>query len=191
MICNTYPNFAHEGHSTQYLSERAILTPTNQTVGHLNSLIVDKLPGESMFYFSVDAAEEFGGTDEDLNEAFPIEYLNSLNVAGMPPHDLKLKVGVVVMLMRNLNQTLAFHSMYGAFSLRFKDAIQIGTETNTFTDMLCHDNQQISRSIPEDSWDILTSPNGLTIFVDDESGAATNITQNVVYKEVFYGLPEA
>ncbi|XP_074355736.1 uncharacterized protein LOC141695387 [Apium graveolens] len=106
MICSTYPNFAHKGHSTQYLSERAILTPTNQTVGHLNSLIIDKLPGESVSYFSVDAVEEFGGTDENLNEAFPIEYLNSLNVAGMPPHDLKLKVRVVVMLMRNLNQTL-------------------------------------------------------------------------------------
>ncbi|XP_074337031.1 uncharacterized protein LOC141674207 [Apium graveolens] len=106
MICSMYPNFAHEGHSTQYLSERAILTPTNQTAGHLNSLIVDKLPGESVYYFSVDAAEEFGGIDEDLNEAFPIEYLNSLNVAGMPPHDLKLKVGAVFMLMHNLNQTL-------------------------------------------------------------------------------------
>ncbi|XP_074363403.1 uncharacterized protein LOC141703913 [Apium graveolens] len=106
MIHSMYPNFAHKGHSTQYLSERAILTPTNQTMGHLNSLIVDKLPGESVSYFSVDAAEEFGGTNEDLNEAFPIEYLNSLNVVGMPPHDLKLKVGAVVRLMRNLNQTL-------------------------------------------------------------------------------------
>ncbi|XP_074342257.1 uncharacterized protein LOC141679740 [Apium graveolens] len=35
MICSTHPNFSHEGHITQYLSERAILTPTNQTVGHL------------------------------------------------------------------------------------------------------------------------------------------------------------
>ncbi|XP_074342408.1 ATP-dependent DNA helicase RRM3-like [Apium graveolens] len=81
MICSTYPNFSHERHSIQYLSEIAILTPTNQTLGHLNSLIVDKLPGESMSYFSVDAAEEFGGLDEDLNEAFPIEYLNFLNAS--------------------------------------------------------------------------------------------------------------
>ncbi|XP_074328239.1 uncharacterized protein LOC141666144 [Apium graveolens] len=106
MIFSTYPNFSHEGHNTQYLSERSILTPTNQTVGHLNSLIIDKLPRESVSYFSVDAAEEFGGIYKDLNEAFPIEYLNFLNIDGMPPHDLKLKVGAVVMLMRNLNQTL-------------------------------------------------------------------------------------
>ncbi|XP_074327850.1 uncharacterized protein LOC141665768 [Apium graveolens] len=64
------------------------------------------VPGNSILYVSVDSAEEFGGTDEDLNVAFPVEYLNSLNVTRMPPHDLKLKVGVVVMLMHNLNQTL-------------------------------------------------------------------------------------
>ncbi|XP_074360117.1 uncharacterized protein LOC141700197 [Apium graveolens] len=44
MICSTYPDFSHKSHNTQYLSERAILTPTNQNMGHLNSLIVDKLP---------------------------------------------------------------------------------------------------------------------------------------------------
>ncbi|XP_074352145.1 uncharacterized protein LOC141691312 [Apium graveolens] len=105
----------------------------------------------SMYHnFSHEGHKEFGGTDEDLNEAFIIEYLNSLNVAGIPPHDLKLKVGDVVLLMHNLNQTLAFtHGQYYV---------------------------AISR---------VTSPTGLTIVVDDESGAATNLTQNVVYKEVF------
>lgn len=63
---------------------RVILTPTNQTVGHLNSMIVDKLPGDYISYFSVDTAEEFGGTEDDLHNA--TEYLNSINVSGMPPH---------------------------------------------------------------------------------------------------------
>ena len=106
MIASTFPNFLHNCKDPKYLSERAILTPTNQTVSQLNSLIVEKLPGDSVSYFSVDSAEDFGGTEDDLNSAFPIEYLNSMNVPGMPHHDLKMKVGVVVMLMRNLNQTL-------------------------------------------------------------------------------------
>lgn len=54
----------------------------------------------------MDSAEDFGGTEEDLNNAFPIKYLNSIRLPGMPPHTLKLKVGVVVMLMRNLNQNI-------------------------------------------------------------------------------------
>ncbi|XP_074336952.1 uncharacterized protein LOC141674127 [Apium graveolens] len=44
-----------------YMSERAILTPTNQTVGRVNSLIVERLPGELSSYFSVDTAEDFPG----------------------------------------------------------------------------------------------------------------------------------
>ncbi|XP_074327204.1 uncharacterized protein LOC141665096 [Apium graveolens] len=99
MISSTFPEFSHNGTSSQYLSERAILTPTNKTVGQVNSVIVDMLPGESVCYLSVDSAEEFGGKDEDLNQVFPMEYLNSLIVTGLPYHDLKLKVGVVVMLM--------------------------------------------------------------------------------------------
>lgn len=35
----------------------------------------------------------------------------------------------------------------------------------------------------------VTSPQGLMVFINDEDGNCTNITQNVVYKEVFYNLP--
>lgn len=35
----------------------------------------------------------------------------------------------------------------------------------------------------------VTSPHGLKIFVDDEAGLPTNITQNVVDKDIFYDLP--
>lgn len=69
-------------------------------------LLLKKIPGELVSYFSVDSAEDFGGTDDDMHSAFPIEYLNSINIPGLPLHELKLKVGVVVMLMRNSNQTL-------------------------------------------------------------------------------------
>ncbi|XP_074327393.1 uncharacterized protein LOC141665311 [Apium graveolens] len=51
-------------------------------------------------YYSVDKAEDFGGTTTELSFAFPPEYLNSINVSGLPPYKLKLKEGVTVMLMR-------------------------------------------------------------------------------------------
>ncbi|XP_074323273.1 uncharacterized protein LOC141660209 [Apium graveolens] len=144
--------------------------------------------------------KEFGGTDEDLNEAFPIEYLNSLNVAGMPPHDLKLKVVVVVMLMRNLNQTLGLCNgtrMIVTKCLRFCVECQVicGTFVGSKHFIPRMELSPSDTKMPFKLYYVaisrVTSPTGLTIFVDDESGAATNITQNVVYKEVFYGLPEA
>ncbi|XP_017227517.2 uncharacterized protein LOC108203256 [Daucus carota subsp. sativus] len=106
MIDTTFPDFAEHYNDPKYLSERAILIPTNNTVAHVNALIVDRIPDESQSYYSVDNAEDYPGTETELNNSFPPEYLNSLNVHGLPSHELKLKVGVVVMLMRNLNQTL-------------------------------------------------------------------------------------
>ncbi|KAK1355062.1 hypothetical protein POM88_048318 [Heracleum sosnowskyi] len=47
MIKATYPDFELNCKDPKYLSERSILTPTNQTVSHLNSQIVEKL---SVFY---------------------------------------------------------------------------------------------------------------------------------------------
>ena len=37
------------------------------------------------------------------NHHFPAEYINSLTPSGMPPHELKLKIGATVILLRNLN----------------------------------------------------------------------------------------
>lgn len=99
MIESTFRDLIEIFQNPKYLSERSILSPTNQTVGHVNSSIVQKLPGEMFSYFSIDIAEDFPGTGRDQLQSFPPEYLNSINISGLALHELKLKVGVVVMLM--------------------------------------------------------------------------------------------
>ncbi|KAL8114949.1 hypothetical protein AgCh_021681 [Apium graveolens] len=80
----TYPDFLQNISSHEYLRSRAILTPTNIVVDEINTQLLEK---KSRF-------------------VFPVEYLNSINMPCILKHELKLKVGVVVMLMRNLNQIM-------------------------------------------------------------------------------------
>lgn len=238
MISTVYPDFIHNLENPKYWSERAILTPINQTVSHLNTLIVDKIPGESFSYFSIDTAEEFGGTEADLNRAFPPEYLNSINIPGLPSHELKLKVGVIVMLMRNLNQTLGLCNGTRMIVTKcLKNCVECEVICGTFLGTkhfiprmeLCPSDTKMPFKLVRKQMPLqicyamtinksqgqslemvglflpkpvfthgqfyvaisrVTSPDGLKIFIDADSGQSTNITQNIVYREVFYNLPK-
>ncbi|XP_074342285.1 uncharacterized protein LOC141679779 [Apium graveolens] len=71
MIDSTFPEFSQHFSDPTYLSERAILTHTNNTVAHVNALIVERIHGESQSYYSVDHAEDYPGTKTELNNSFP------------------------------------------------------------------------------------------------------------------------
>lgn len=105
-INTVFPNLVTSYTNVQYLRERSILTPTNKVVDHVNNLILDKIPGEIFTYLSSDSVRCCAGDDDQLSASFPAEYPNSIKMSGLPPHNLVLKVGVVVMLLRNLNQDI-------------------------------------------------------------------------------------
>ena len=78
-----------------------IFAPKNEHVDFLNNKILTKIiPGEETTFKSIDSVF---CDDPDEAQNFPTEYLNSLTPSGMPPHNLKLKIGATVMLLRNLN----------------------------------------------------------------------------------------
>ena len=81
-----------------YMSSRAILSPKNAVVDAINDQVTDEFPGEVTELLSADDTV-------DGSEALqiPQEYLNTLNVPGFPPHRLRLKPGMPVLLMRNLS----------------------------------------------------------------------------------------
>jgi len=90
-------NYANQG----YMDGQAILTTKNTIVNSLNTQIVEAVPGQEHIFLSVDSVE----TGDDQAMAIGTEFLNTITLAGMPPHRLALKVGVLVMLLRNLNAT--------------------------------------------------------------------------------------
>ncbi|KAJ0254528.1 Helitron helicase-like domain-containing protein, partial [Hirschfeldia incana] len=90
--------------SQSYYTDRAILTPRNETVDEINAYTVSNTEGEAREYYSFDSFE-ISDTQSDQNDTlYAIEYLNSLEFSGLPSHKLTLKVGAPVMLLRNINQ---------------------------------------------------------------------------------------
>jgi len=67
-------------------------------VNEINFHIQQILPGDFMSFKSIDIV-----IDENKTVNFPTEFLNSLDLTGMPPHNLQLKIGSLIILLRNLN----------------------------------------------------------------------------------------
>ena len=63
------------------------------------------LHGEDVEYLSCDSICN-STADNDISESlYTTEFLNSISCSGLPPHKLSLKVGVPIMLLRNIDQT--------------------------------------------------------------------------------------
>ena len=82
-------------------AKHVILCPTNLTVIDINNRIISEiLEGDMHNYFSVDQQDTDG--DEDALD-IPIESIHILLPSGYPPHELKLKINTIVIVLRNLS----------------------------------------------------------------------------------------
>ncbi|KXN91862.1 hypothetical protein AN958_11542 [Leucoagaricus sp. SymC.cos] len=86
----------------QYFLDRTVLSSRNDEVDDINAAILDKFPGEKHVLMGADSIDLDNPHDGNYN-LYPMEYLNSLNVSGLPLTKLVLKVGCPIMLLRNLD----------------------------------------------------------------------------------------
>lgn len=85
---------------TRSLHDRAILATLNASIDQSNQHITTKRPGDDATFYSSDTII----TDEDeLDPYASPENLHTINVPGVPPHDLKLQDDALTMIARNLN----------------------------------------------------------------------------------------
>ena len=98
LITEIYDDFESNYKSPSYLINRSILATTNKVVDSANQYILNLIPSEEHTYYSADSTL----TNEDA-AVYPTEFLNTLNVSGLPPHKLCLKEHAIVICIRNLN----------------------------------------------------------------------------------------
>lgn len=98
VISKVYPEIETNHKNHEWLCERAILAPKNSEVNYLNIRMQEMLPGAITAYKSIDTMVE---NEEAVH--YPIEFQNSLEPPGLPPHNLNLKVGSPIIMLRNID----------------------------------------------------------------------------------------
>ncbi|CAI0460144.1 unnamed protein product [Linum tenue] len=98
-----YDAFEEQHMSTDYLSGRAIVTPTNAAVTEVNDFVLQKIPGHCRCYYSSDSMQLDTEVPQLFAETYPTEFLNALQFNGVPDHEIRLKVYTPIMLLRNLS----------------------------------------------------------------------------------------
>ncbi|XP_035837083.1 uncharacterized protein LOC110892468 [Helianthus annuus] len=104
LIDFVYPSILENIDAHNYFSDRAILAPKNEVVHEINDRLLAMFPGEEKEYLSSDSlcpSEDVNSTQQRL---YSPDVLNGLKISGLLNHRLVLKVGVPVMLLRNIDQ---------------------------------------------------------------------------------------
>ena len=97
LVSEVFHNFSEKSGDIDWVRGRAILCPTNEECTEINKILLEKLPGNKSVYKSCDAVNQAEA------HMYPTEFLNTIELQGMPPHSLELKPGAVIILLRNLN----------------------------------------------------------------------------------------
>src|ERR1043165_8290251 len=103
LIDFVYPNLIENSGNANYMVSKAILTPKNINVDTISDIIMQRIPGEVIVYPSADSVDLPEDSTINQHQTYSPEFLRSLNIPELPPGELKLKLGIPIILMRNLN----------------------------------------------------------------------------------------
>lgn len=104
IVNSTYPSFLNCIGDVSYYQNRAILAPKNEVVNEINDFMSAKLLGEEHVYLSHDSVDPENLQSDRVENVHSTEFLNTISSSGLPNHIIKLKVGIPIMLLRNIDQ---------------------------------------------------------------------------------------
>ena len=100
LVDKVFPDLPSHIRDHNWLRERAILAPRNVTVDAINHTLLQQIEAPSQTYTAINTVVE---ENDAVN--YPVEFLNSLETSGLPPHELRLKPDAPIILLRNLDQS--------------------------------------------------------------------------------------
>ncbi|XP_057804862.1 uncharacterized protein LOC131020156 [Salvia miltiorrhiza] len=103
IVDEIYSSFSSCSDNPTYLLERAILAPTLNVIESINQYMVSLNECEGRQYLNSDKTCTTDSTSSLLHDIHTPEFLNSLKCSGDPNHELYLKVGTPVMLLRDID----------------------------------------------------------------------------------------
>jgi hypothetical protein len=94
-----------------YFMQRSSLAPKNTNVDEINNAILESLSKELHTYLCTNYLTliEKGvsvAARVSMDSLYPVEFLNTLQFSGITNHKLELKVGMLILLLHNFNQSI-------------------------------------------------------------------------------------
>lgn len=90
--------------TTDLTGAEAILATTNSCIQEINQAVLDRMPGQMISLCATDTLSGAqDGTQGNSEYNYPPEILNAIHASGGPPGMLNLKVGAIIVFIRNVN----------------------------------------------------------------------------------------
>ena len=83
---------------SDYYQSRMVVTPLNSSAAELNNMMLDGLHTSGD---RVALSHDYAVVDDSDADHYTPEFLNSLEPNGMPPHELRVRAGALMILLRN------------------------------------------------------------------------------------------
>jgi hypothetical protein len=98
LLRSVYFDILSRATEPDYFVDRCILTPKNKDVNIINEKMLDAVSGAKVTYTSHSRT-----CDDESAVVMPVEILNLIEGGSLPPHQLDLKVGSPIMVLRNID----------------------------------------------------------------------------------------
>jgi ATP-dependent DNA helicase PIF1 len=103
IVDSIYPELLKNLFVPNFFEDRAILCPTLEIVERVNDYVLALIPSDSKEYLSADSVSKCDQDDVIDHRWITTEFLNDIKCSGLPNHRLTFKIGVPIMLLRNVD----------------------------------------------------------------------------------------